>query len=88
MSGASTSQNPDTAKQTTDDSTATPSALQQQQPKQPAQLEEDDEFEDFPVEGTTSLPIRRPPFSSLSFLPYFFLSQSLDTAGMAYGQRQ
>ncbi|KAL9050320.1 MAG: hypothetical protein Q9162_006708 [Coniocarpon cinnabarinum] len=50
MSGASTSQNPDTSKATTDDSSATPSALQQQQQKQPAQLEEDDEFEDFPVE--------------------------------------
>jgi hypothetical protein len=28
----------------------------QQQPQQPALLEEDDEFEDFPVEGTSTIP--------------------------------
>jgi len=52
MSGSSDSTNATTAKlgNPVNDQSQTPSALQQQANK-PAVLEEDDEFEDFPVEG-------------------------------------
>lgn len=51
MSGAPTSNDPSTTKQTTDDNTATPSAAMEGKEKKGPVLEEDDEFEDFPVEG-------------------------------------
>lgn len=52
MSGSSASTNPNTAKlgNPVDEKSQAQSALQQQAAK-PAVLEEDDEFEDFPVEG-------------------------------------
>lgn len=50
MSGAAeASSNSSTTKATIDQSQQTPNQLQSQKPAQ--QLEEDDEFEDFPVEG-------------------------------------
>lgn len=59
MSGASTSANTSTTKATTDESPATQNLPEQSTNKKP-QLEEDDEFEDFPVEGKwRSSPTRR-----------------------------
>lgn len=51
MSGASASTDPTTTKAITDDSSKTPSAAQEGQNKKGPTLEEDDEFEDFPVDG-------------------------------------
>lgn len=58
MSGAASSQNPETTKATVNESTQTPSELQKQEKKQ-SQLEEDDEFEDFPVEGVCPKSVNR-----------------------------
>lgn len=49
MSGAAPSQNSSAAKASTDDATKTPQQTDSQDRK--PQLEEDDEFEDFPIEG-------------------------------------
>ena len=56
MSGAATSRNQNTAKATTDDTQKTPSDLQKQAQEKKTQLEEDDEFEDFPMEGASVIP--------------------------------
>ena len=60
MSGASTSNDSSTTKAVTDDSNKTPSAAAEGQNKKGPILEEDDEFEDFPVDGRPHiLPLQR-----------------------------
>jgi hypothetical protein len=87
MSGAAAGSNA-TAKLQEDKKAEIDPAKTSQQPSQPNTLEEDDEFEDFPVEGELQPRIIRGHFVQMrAMLTYRALSR-LDTGGSRSTRRQ